>query len=91
MKNIVNSTTSVPDVLASWERVVLLSGLVLLILLSLVGNILVIFVFIMHKPIRKLINCFIVSLAVSDMMVGILSIPSWIIHICFPFENEMVS
>ena len=63
-----------------YVELVYLAQLAILIVL---GNILVILAF-THGPrrIRTYTNYFVVNLAVSDMMVGLISVPFWIIVQC---------
>ena len=50
-------------------------------LLTLVGNCLVILAFIFGaRSIRTYTNYFVVNLAVSDLMVGVLSLPFWMVY-----------
>ena len=48
---------------------------VLVAVLALVGNALVTFVFIREKKLRKLTNYYVVSLAIADLLVGLIGIP----------------
>ncbi|CAG9815763.1 unnamed protein product [Phaedon cochleariae] len=82
-------STDVPQ----WEAIVTICTLSFFILLTVVGNILVILSVFTYKPLRIVQNFFIVSLAVADLTVAILVLPlnvaynvlgRWIfgIHIC---------
>ena len=55
--------------------------LVSLVLAILFGNGLIIGIFYKYAPIRTVTNFFIVSLAISDMLVALLSIPLWIAYV----------
>lgn len=81
--------TDVPE----WEAVLTISTLGFIILLTIIGNILVILSVFTYKPLRIVQNFFIVSLAVADLTVAILVLPlnvalsvlgEWLfgIHIC---------
>lgn len=58
-----------------WEAVITTIVLTLIILLTIVGNILVILSVFTYKPLRIVQNFFIVSLAVADLTVAILVMP----------------
>ncbi|XP_031563024.1 histamine H2 receptor-like [Actinia tenebrosa] len=61
------------------QRVISAIAISALIILSISGNALVIASFYFYKKIRRSVtNCFIVSLAVSDLMVAFLSEPFWL-------------
>ncbi|XP_075222009.1 octopamine-Tyramine receptor [Lycorma delicatula] len=76
-----------------WEAAVTLLVLGAIILLTIVGNVLVILSVFTHKPLRIVQNFFIVSLAVADLTVALLVLPynvvyyllgRWVfgIHVC---------
>lgn len=67
--------TGVPLAVPLWEALVTLMVLGLIIVLTIVGNILVILSVFTHKPLRIVQNFFIVSLAVADLTVAILVLP----------------
>lgn len=80
-------------VVPEWEALLTIATLSLIILLTIIGNILVILSVFTYKPLRIVQNFFIVSLAVADLTVAILVLPlnvmysvlgRWIfgIHIC---------
>ncbi|CAH1980761.1 unnamed protein product [Acanthoscelides obtectus] len=82
-------TTDIPE----WEAVITIVTLTFFILLTIIGNILVILSVFTYKPLRIVQNFFIISLAVADLTVAILVLPlnvayavlgRWIfgIHIC---------
>ncbi|KAJ9575273.1 hypothetical protein L9F63_017814 [Diploptera punctata] len=58
-----------------WEAIITAITLTSIILLTVVGNILVILSVFTHKPLRIVQNFFIVSLAVADLTVAILVLP----------------
>lgn len=61
------------------QRIISAIAISALIVLSISGNVLVIASFYFYKKIRRSVtNCFIVSLAVSDLMVAFLSEPFWL-------------
>lgn len=66
-----NITLAMPE----WEAVLTAITLSLIILLTVVGNILVILSVFTYKPLRIVQNFFIVSLAVADLTVAILVLP----------------
>ncbi|KAJ8955037.1 hypothetical protein NQ318_000469 [Aromia moschata] len=81
--------TDVPE----WEALVTIGTLSFFILLTIIGNILVILSVFTYKPLRIVQNFFIVSLAVADLTVAVLVLPlnvvysvlgRWIfgIHLC---------
>ncbi|XP_022919770.1 tyramine receptor 1 [Onthophagus taurus] len=76
-----------------WEAIITILTLSLIIILTIVGNILVILSVFTHPPLRIVQNFFIVSLAVADLTVALLVMPlnvayfiigNWIfdIHVC---------
>lgn len=76
-----------------WEAVLIIIALGFIILLTIIGNVLVILSVFTYKPLRIVQNFFIVSLAVADLTVAILVLPlnvvysvigQWIfgIHLC---------
>ncbi|EEZ99333.1 tyramine/octopamine receptor isoform X1 [Tribolium castaneum] len=78
---------------AQWEALLTIVTLTLIILVTIVGNVLVILSVFTYKPLRIVQNFFIVSLAVADLTVAILVMPlnvmlsilgRWVfdIHIC---------
>lgn len=78
---------------AQWEAILTIITLSFIILVTIVGNVLVILSVFTHKPLRIVQNFFIVSLAVADLTVAILVMPlnvmlsilgRWVlnIHIC---------
>lgn len=84
VSNITINTSMGPKALAPGspslaQRVISAIAMSVLIILSISGNALVIASFYYYKKIRKSVtNCFIVSLAVSDLMVAFLSEPFWL-------------
>lgn len=58
-----------------WEALLIIITLSLIIILTVIGNILVILSVFTHKPLRIVQNFFIVSLAVADLTVAILVMP----------------
>ena len=62
-------------------------GVLLIIISTLLGNLVVVIVFCTHKPLQKVINIFLVSLALSDMLVGAVNVPIWIVIILYDFDG----
>jgi 7 transmembrane receptor (rhodopsin family). len=60
------------------EKVIYTTGLVLLSILTLLGNGLVVIAFYTYRPLRTYTNYFIISLSASDILVGLISIPIWV-------------
>lgn len=58
-----------------WEALLIICTLSLIIILTIIGNVLVILSVFTHKPLRIVQNFFIVSLAVADLTVAILVMP----------------
>ncbi|XP_018334011.1 tyramine receptor 1 [Agrilus planipennis] len=88
-----NSTFGVELAVPEWEAILTIVTLSLIILITVVGNTLVILSVFAYKPLRIVQNFFIVSLAVADQTVAILVLPfnvtysilgRWIfgIHVC---------
>lgn len=70
-----NSSLGVLLAVPEWEAAVTAATLSLIILLTVVGNILVILSVFTYKPLRIVQNFFIVSLAVADLTVALLVMP----------------
>lgn len=64
-------TTDVPQ----WEAALTIGTLTFFILLTIIGNILVILSVLTYKPLRIVQNFFIISLAVADLTVAVLVLP----------------
>lgn len=88
-----NITMGIESAVPEWEASLIIFTLSLIIILTVIGNILVILSVFTHKPLRIVQNFFIVSLAVADLTVAILVMPlnvaysllgKWIfgIHVC---------
>ncbi|XP_074042624.1 octopamine-Tyramine receptor isoform X2 [Leptinotarsa decemlineata] len=82
-------STDIPE----WEVIITIGTLSLFILLTVIGNVLVILSVFTYKPLRIVQNFFIISLAVADLTVALLVLPfnvaytvlgRWIfgIHVC---------
>ena len=69
------SSLGVELAVPEWEAIITAITLTSIILLTVVGNILVILSVFTHKPLRIVQNFFIVSLAVADLTVAILVLP----------------
>lgn len=70
-----NSSLGVTLAVPEWEAAMTAASLSLIILLTVVGNILVILSVFTYKPLRIVQNFFIVSLAVADLTVALLVLP----------------
>lgn len=70
-----NTTLGFQSAVPQWEAILTIITLSLIIMLTVVGNILVILSVFTHKPLRIVQNFFIVSLAVADLTVAILVMP----------------
>lgn len=88
-----NTSLGFQSALPEWEALLTIFALTLIILMTVVGNILVILSVFTHRPLRIVQNFFIVSLAVADLTVAILVMPlnvaysiigKWLfgIHVC---------
>ncbi|KAK4882712.1 hypothetical protein RN001_006031 [Aquatica leii] len=88
-----NTSFGFESALPEWEALLTIFTLTLIIIMTIVGNILVILSVFTHRPLRIVQNFFIVSLAVADLTVAILVMPlnvaysiigKWLfgIHIC---------
>ena len=85
-------TTIPPNFPQVWEKGLMTLTSSLIIIIALLGNLLVVLVFSTYKPLRKIANSFIVSLAVSDMLVGGINMPTWIIGFVWDYPySELVS
>lgn len=58
-----------------WEAILVTMVLTIIILLTIIGNVLVILSVFTYKPLRIVQNFFIVSLAVADLTVAVLVLP----------------
>ena len=79
----VKSATVVPfhTGITPYETNMLTVSLSSIIIIALLGNSIVVAVFCTYKPLRKITNSFLVSLAFSDILVGVVSMPAWIFRI----------
>ena len=55
--------------------------LLLIILFTIFGNVLVILAFKKYRPLRQVTNYFVVSLAVTDILVAVFAMPVWVAHL----------
>lgn len=70
-----NISFGIQSAVPEWEALLIVFTLTLIIILTVIGNILVILSVFTHKPLRIVQNFFIVSLAVADLTVAILVMP----------------
>ena len=69
------------EVARHWSEVLELVVLIHICLLTLFGNMMLILAFTFGpRNIRSLANYFVVNLAFSDLLVGCVSLPFWIVH-----------
>ncbi|XP_054259082.1 tyramine receptor 1 [Macrosteles quadrilineatus] len=73
--NLYDNFTGFPLAVPMWEALITLLVLGFIIVITIVGNILVILSVFTYKPLRIVQNFFIVSLAVADLTVAILVLP----------------
>ena len=77
---------------APWKAIMLTSSLSVIIIFTLFGNLIILVIFCAYKPLCKFINSFIVSLAVSDLLVGAVNMPAWIAKVVWNCaDDETVS
>lgn len=76
---------------SSTEVIIAVIFYVLLSLLVITGNILVIASYTLNPKLRKGITVFFVSLAISDLCVGLIPIPYWITALLLPFIRERLN
>ena len=62
-------------------------GIMLLMIISLLGNALVCLAVFQSKQLQSSVNYFVVSLALSDMLVGLISMPLWLTFELTKFES----
>ncbi|XP_062979411.1 histamine H2 receptor [Elgaria multicarinata webbii] len=70
-----NSTDVTDSSLYLWEKVVIGFVLTVLILVTVCGNVMVCLAVYYNRRLRSLTNCFIVSLAFTDLLLGLLVLP----------------
>ena len=87
-----NKTSAHYSFSSQWEKRMLTTSLSIIIFIAFLGNLIVVIVFWAYKPLRRITNVFTVSLALSDMMVGLVGMPLWIVNIsCDCNQKELVS
>ena len=87
-----NKTSAHYSFSSQWEKRMLTTSLSIIIFIAFLGNLIVVIVFWAYKPLRRITNVFTVSLALSDMMVGVVGMPLWIVNIsCDCNQKELVS
>ena len=59
-------------------KIISIVFLIILMVLCIAGNVLVLVAFIMYRRLRVITHYYIVSLAVSDLIVGLISMPIWL-------------
>lgn len=63
------------DLLLSWQGICLIAIFCVLIVIIVLGNTLVIMAIVTTRRLRTVTNCFVMSLAVADLLVGIFVMP----------------
>ena len=58
-----------------WQQTIFTFAFILILLVSAVGNLIVIWIVLAHKNMRTVTNYFIVNLAVADFLISILNLP----------------
>ena len=80
-----NSSSNLTSVLTIPALLVSVLLYALLVILSLTGNCLVIMAFRNNAKLRTVSNYFIISLAASDLLISVVTLPLWILHILLLF------
>ncbi|XP_042310090.1 histamine H2 receptor [Sceloporus undulatus] len=70
-----NSTHVTDNSLCLWEKVLIGIVLTVLVVVTVCGNVMVCLVVSFNRKLRSLTNCFIVSLAFTDLLLGLLVLP----------------
>lgn len=78
-----NSTTKIGDEghLSTANIAISTTFIVIIMVLSFLGNMLVLLAFKRFRYIRSVTNFFVVSLAVTDLLVAVLAMPFWVFHL----------
>ncbi|XP_063148189.1 histamine H2 receptor [Candoia aspera] len=70
-----NSTSNIEGSVYLWEKVLIGAVLTVLIVVTVCGNVMVCLAVYFNRRLRSLTNCFIVSLAFTDLLLGLLVLP----------------
>ncbi|KAK2558448.1 Octopamine receptor beta-1R [Acropora cervicornis] len=76
-----NQTVNTPDKIDGTRIALSCTFVVLIMVFAVVGNILVILAFKYFRRLRRVTNYFVVSLAITDILVAVISMPVWVAFI----------
>lgn len=71
-----NDSSQFYDLLLSWQGICLITVFCVFIVITIIGNTLVILAVITTRRLKTVTNCFVMSLAVADLLVGIFVMPA---------------
>jgi len=79
------------DLVLSWQGIILIAVFATFIVVTVIGNTLVILAILTTRRLRTITNCFVMSLAVADLLVGIFVMPPAVaVHLIGEFCPSVV-
>ncbi|CAK9303336.1 unnamed protein product [Gordionus sp. m RMFG-2023] len=77
----ISTLSSIPQPYELWQFIVIIILTVLLSTVTIMGNLLVLFSFAIERTLRQPTNYYIVSLAISDLIIGVSSMPFYSLYL----------